>query len=520
VVNTSDFTLRPDGAGGTDVIVSTVFGTYTTGVTLLTNPTTVAANAYVGSTASLIPGLGGPAGTAWTVTNLGTINSATGPGATLQSGGDITNDGTMIAGSGAGVIAGYNSRLTVSNNGVLLGDGTPGILLNAGGFLSNSSTGTISSTSDAVAFAAGIGTLENSGSITASSAVAVYLASGTVVNTGLISASVNYGAIVIGSGAVTNVSTGTIRGVDGVYVLPGSNATVTNSGTIIGLGIYAVNFGGTGTRRLIDNPGAVFTNGIYGGASGATAVMELASAASAGIISGFGTDVTNFTSLVFDPGARWTVAGVDSANGLGTLGIAGFTIGDTIDLSNFTAVSDNFTGNVLTLTDATNITEILNIQGTFGATAFGFAPDDNGGTNVFLAPPDLLYGQTIDEAGIVATSETVTAGTLTLFNGVNAVGTIAVGTTLNTSDFTLAPDSASGTDVIVSTVFGTYGIAVILQPQTTTIAASARIAKAGEFSVYGLGNAGQSWTAPTAACRWEPTTAASPPARSSTGLVA
>ena len=94
-----------------------------------------------------------------------------------------------------------------------------------------------------------------------------------------------------------------------------------------------------------------------------TAVLELASGSSAGVLAGFGTEVTNFTSLVFDTGAAWTVAGNDSANGLGTLGIGGFTINDTIDLTGFVATSRTFAGNTLTLTAGGGAHETLTFQG-------------------------------------------------------------------------------------------------------------------------------------------------------------
>ena len=90
-------------------------------------------------------------------------------------------------------------------------------------------------------------------------------------------------------------------------------------------------FGGTGfSNRLIADPGAVFIDGVDGGGG----VLELASAASAGTLSGFGASFTNFSTLQFDAGAAWTVSG---NAGLGALGISGFTDGDTIDLTGFVA---------------------------------------------------------------------------------------------------------------------------------------------------------------------------------------
>ena len=87
---------------------------------------------------------------------------------------------------------------------------------------------------------------------------------------------------------------------------------------------YAVKFAAGFANRLIADPSAVFTGAVYGGGG----VLELASAAGAGTLSGFGTSITNFGSLQFNSGSAWTVSGNDSASGLGTLAITGFTYGE------------------------------------------------------------------------------------------------------------------------------------------------------------------------------------------------
>ena len=146
-------------------------------------------------------------------------------------------------------------------------------------------------------------------------------------------------------GSVTNQSGGSISGGYGIFVYSGA-VTVVNAGTITGSS-YAVKFAAGFANRLIADPGAVFTGNVKGGGG----VLELASAASAGTLSGFGTSITNFSTLQFDAGAAWTVSGNDSASGLGTIAITGFTNGDTIDLTGFVAVSETFASNTLVLTD-------------------------------------------------------------------------------------------------------------------------------------------------------------------------
>ena len=187
---------------------------------------------------------------------------------------------------------------------------------------------------------------------------------------------------------------------------------------------------------MIDDPGAVFIGSINGG-SGGTAMLELASGSSAGVLAGFGTTVTNFTSLIFDSGSAWTVAGNNSANGLGTLGISGFTINDTIDLTGFVAASRTFAGSTLTLTAAGGAQETLTFQGAFTTGNFVISSDGNAGTDVsFFNFPVIsgtaagqpvtdeatvhpFSGVTIGDANIGSQAETVT---ITLTNGGTVTG--------------------------------------------------------------------------------------------------
>ena len=183
----------------------------------------------------------------------------------------------------------------------------------------------------------------------------------TVVNAGSIAGHGSWRRrSLLAGGSVTNQSGGTISGYDGIYG-EARAVTVVNAGTIAGSS-YAVNFeAGYVTNRLIADPGAVFTGAVNGGGG----VLELASAASAGTLSGFGTSITNFGSLQFDAGAAWTVSGNNSASGLGTIAITGFATDDTIDLTGFVAVSDTFANNTLVLVDAGGDQATLTIEGDF-----------------------------------------------------------------------------------------------------------------------------------------------------------
>ena len=363
-----------------------------------------------------------------TVVNAGTIASSAANAIYLAAAGNVSNAANgAIGGYGDGVkLKGVNA--TLNNLGRITGSapaGSYGAYLRNGGLVTNGQAGTGTSTASlrgyyGVAFKTAdtvnaIGTLFNYGSVTgygsASSAVlmdnagiVVNGASGagaaliqggrfgvsagfatitnyaTILATG--TAGGNYGVFVSNTGIVRNLgSASSIRGYGGVQI--GTDGTVINAGTIAssqGTTGVAVSFIG-GNARLIDNPGAVFVGTVNGG-SGGTAVLELASGSSAGTISGLGTSITNFTSLVFDAGARWTVQANASAAGLGTLAISGFSDNDTIDLSGFVAVDETFADNQLVLTNASSAHVTLGVQGTFTTSNFALASDLAGGTDI------------------------------------------------------------------------------------------------------------------------------------------
>jgi hypothetical protein len=200
-----------------------------------------------------------------------------------------------------------------------------------------------------------------------------------VVNAGDIISSPSIGVGVRAErGSITNQSGGTISGYLGIYGVADA-VTVVNAGSITGGQGGAVFFAGS-ADRLIADPGAVFAGKIFGGGG----VLELASAASAGTLAGFGTSITNFGTLQFDAGAAWTVSGIDVAGGLGSIAITDFANGDTIDLSGFAAVSDTFANNTLVLADNNGDQATLAIQGSFTSGSFQLPSDGNGGTDITL----------------------------------------------------------------------------------------------------------------------------------------
>jgi hypothetical protein len=328
-------------------MAKTISSAYTAGITLTTttsNPVTIKSTGRISVTSGVALTGNGGSSDSWTIANSGTIIGA----------GD----------DGKGIYLGHyqtyvtNAVLTNMSGGLISAPGYA-VQIAGPGSVTNLSGGTISGGNNAVFIEGGLG---------------------TVVNAGVILAG-NVGAYSYNGGSMTNLSGGTISGGNAGVWFQNAPGTFTNFGVVIGSNSSngAVLFNYTSTsNRLIAEPGAVFTGNIHGG----TGVMELASAAGAGTVSGFGTGITNFNTLQFDAGAKWTVTGNTASSGFSTIAITGFTAQDTIDLTGFAAVSETFANNALVLTDAATAHATLHIQGAFVTGDFQLSSYGGGGTTI------------------------------------------------------------------------------------------------------------------------------------------
>jgi hypothetical protein len=372
------------------------------GITLTSgdNPVSITGTGTI--VASTPSALYGPSGTAnfWTIANSGLISSTGTDAAGIQLGsynpaskpvgaGMVTNQGTIAGGAfgvsitGPGVVTnqtgGYisaaNAAGTLNSAVYIVGDPSraagdqPGVqIVNAG---------TLTGPNGAFAFLGGSVTNTDGGVISGTSSVGIWLdSSGTVVNAGTVSG-LYLGVDLFGGGSITNAASGYITGgSQGVYF--GSNGgTFTNAGTVSG-SAYAVHFSGYSGAgyRLIADPGAVF-NGVIAGGKG---VLELASGSSTGTLHDFGSTITNFSTLQFDKGSSWNISG--DQGGLGTMSIVGLAAGDVVDLTGFAATAESFSNGTLTLTDSSNLQATLSFPDRSDITAFQFAPDGKGGTDI------------------------------------------------------------------------------------------------------------------------------------------
>jgi len=276
---------------------------------------------------------------------------------------------------------------------------------------------------------------------------------GSIAGTGLdgIGVSLNAG------GAVTNLASGSITGFDlGVYLAAGG--TLTNAGTIFSNINTAVSFGGTGSNRLVLDPGFALYGLADGGDNASSSTLELASGASTGTLGEIGTKFIDFTQVTIDRGARWQLTGTNTVTAdtaitnTGLLTLAGATLtadgaltnngGIVLDPSTMTVGSLIGTGSVtidvggtLEVTGSIASTETIVFSGR-GAYLHLDNPANAAGSVTGFGP-----SQTIDLKGITASAVSYASGQLTFGSGESFPLTITNGQTLQIAT------STDGTDL-------------------------------------------------------------------------
>jgi T5SS/PEP-CTERM-associated repeat protein len=414
-----------------------------------------------------------------TITNNGVIGGGGQAAVWLDAGGTITNATlASITGGNYGVYTGTggNGLSTLVNSGSLTGTTIAAAQMDAGGVVTNNATGAISSGGFGVRIAAAAGTVWNAGRITSSAtahAAGVQLEAGGVVSntaSGHITGAYigvqigQFGSLVSGSGTVINQ--GTIHANDGTDVGAGiwlhgpASVSNTTSGVITGgpFGIVAyyqttiVNQGSIGggafafdpinpgfADRIVDAPGAVFSGIVSGGnALGSTiaSTLELASAATAGTLTGLGTQFIDFAQVTLDAGASWLLTGTNTLAAGATLTGSG-TLALSVPLLN--------TGTI----DASGGT--LDVAGGLAGTG---ALDIANAAVLRLDSP-LAAGQSISFNG---TSELILNAPGTAFS--NAITGLATGDRI---------EFGSGMTAVSAAVLNTHTIAVTVETASGTV---------------------------------------------------
>jgi hypothetical protein len=412
------------------------------------------------------------------ITNNGSIASGKYAGIELVKGGSVTNTaGASIKGGSNGVYVGTGASGTVTNSGSINAANASGAGIDfaGGGSITNNSGGSISGGAFGIFSTGAFGTLANSGSISgahgvgfeaggsvtnaASASISGQVAgvfvqggAGTLSNAGSIGATAGAGADIEGGGSITNLAGATLSGSAIGIFLTGGSGTVTNAGTISG-GSYAIDFAGSGTNRLVVDPGAVFVGQVTGGSG--TSTLELASGT--GSIGGVGTGSFNhFQVLAIDAGATWTLNGANIAPTVldnGTVSIAG-----SLDVS--TAIDPGSTGlfqigggSTLEVAAAAGATTQISFQG--GTSELIIDNAASFGTNVGTASyagsqlQDFIVGDKIDLKNFSLTGATfnynASTGVLQVSNSANQVADLEFQTsTLGGTTFAATSDGGNG----------------------------------------------------------------------------
>ncbi len=178
-----------------------------------------------------------------TVTNAGTLAGTYGWGVQLQSAGTVSNAAGAVASGGYGGVR-LSAGGTVINAGTLIPLGTAsgdGVRFSAGGVLSNAATGVVQGRSRGAN---------------------LYGAAATVLNDGLIDASLGAGILLSAGGSVTNAAGATLSGAAFGLYLTGVPATVANAGIVTGTTNSGI--GGTIASVITNAAGGTIT-GHYSG---------------------------------------------------------------------------------------------------------------------------------------------------------------------------------------------------------------------------------------------------------------
>jgi hypothetical protein len=404
------------GGSNTTFTLAGVAG-FSTGIALLSSGTVSNASAGV-VTGRIGIGIEGTTGTTSTIINAGVVN-----GNYL---GVSTTEVTTLTNSD--IIEALGTSLVTDNSNPFAGTG---VNLNAGGSLMNEAGATI------IGYETGVYLNGSAGVERSVTNAGVIKALGGTFGTAYAS-----GVAMLDEGVVTNLAEGTISGLFGVYL---SSGTVVNAGTITETGPTGAAVYIHGSGEIVDDPGAVFNGVVAFGDGGG---LDLASGATAGTLSGFGTQFLGFIAVTVDNAAVWDIAGATSLANYITLTNDG-TIAET-DADALT-INAAVTGTGEIILDPTTIT----LNGSVSAgQVVSFA---NTGDVLDLGDPsqfdgtimDFGTGDTIDLTNTAfnsITGETFVNGVLTLSE---AAGSITL-TFANPSTFRMIPTltaAAGGVDI-------------------------------------------------------------------------
>ena len=444
-------------AGSNTVTISSGESIKVAGLTLSNADTLLVAGTFAPTGAVGVTGALLSIASAGSFTNAGTLSNA----GTLTDSGTFTNAG-RVTGAGTGVILTSGARVTNQSGatiaGTALGVSGSGVVQNAGDIAGGTST-----TNAGVYLTGGTLSNQSSGTITGFDGVLAATGPATVVNTGSIAAALNgYGIYLLGGGSVTNTSGGTISGNRGV-VANTAAAAVMNLGAIeagyVGVVLAA---GGSVVNAGVINGGSNFGVALITGGSVTNQSVGTIVAGNAAVLEGAGDTLVN--------------AGVITGSSIGVVVDSGGSVtnqsGGTISGGTY-AVSFAADHNARLVVDpgAVFIGTVYggNTIGAASISTLALASGASAGTLSGLGTKYIYFAQVTVDAGAQWTlsntnalyaGDTLTdAGTLTVSGSLANAGSIAVdpplvvsGTLVNSG--TISAVLANPAEVAVSVVSG------------------------------------------------------------------
>jgi len=303
------------------------------------------------------------------VTNSGTIRGESNDGVRLIGGGSVSNSG-IIRGEGSALADGIS---------IYPYDGQA--LANYVGTVANSSTGDISGTRFGIILSAG-GAVDNAGKVTGEGPGGVLIQRGAglvqetgfdgmLTNTGTITGSNGYGAVVLVTDTATITNSGTITGATSGAVVEGlqvsqdiaQTGTISNSGTITGSGTFGAAVAGFLDSAEVNNSGSISgaTDGVILGNFGTAMLVNT------GAITGGGRGVWG------DDSGAIILDNAGTITGSGGIAVQLGSFDDRVTLRTGSVMSgavdagggnDSLTldGDVLELTEAQQLTEATGFE--------------------------------------------------------------------------------------------------------------------------------------------------------------
>ncbi len=332
-----------------------IFGVYFNGGGTITNGAKAHYGAYIGGAGINMTNASG------VVKNFGRIeaNNSGGVGISLYAGsvnnGSATDRSALISGAAIGLATSHAA--TVNNFGTIESGGL-GVRL-AGGKVTS---GSASDTQALIVGAYGVNvtggaTLRNFGAIQGTSGGAVYIDQ------------IGAGASVSLVNGVSNDKTALIVGATYGVFANASAATVTNYGTIEGMGGTAVRFNSASDMLIVEGGSS-----LIGVARGGGGTLQLATGR--GTITGLGTNFTGFATYMVQTGGIWTLSGTSSLGAgttltnRGTMTVRG-TLSERGSLTNVGSISGAAGGIALQLAGGVLTNSGVVIGGASGAGAVG-----------------------------------------------------------------------------------------------------------------------------------------------------